>query len=84
MIVYSVSNRDTFTDIEGWMEEIRKYTHESIKVLLIGNKCDLEDEREVPTEEGIVYFNAFLNNLGIGKEVEGGFFGNISKKSAKC
>ena len=54
MLVYSLTSKDSFSAIEGWMEEVKKYTSESVKVLLIGNKCDLEEERQVTTEEGIV------------------------------
>lgn len=54
MLVYSITNRDSFEEIEGWMEEIRKNTDESVIVLLIGNKCDLELERKVTYEEGAV------------------------------
>ena len=85
MIVYSVTNKESYAAIEGWMEEIRKYTGEEIKVLLIGNKCDMEVEREVSTEEGIVssyYFNIVL--LGTGKETKGRVHGGVGKELAEC
>jgi len=83
MIVYSVTSKESYSSIEGWMEEIRKYTGEEIKVLLIGNKADLEIEREVSTEEGIVKYS--LNNiiLGTGEEVEGWIHGGVGKELAE-
>ncbi len=57
MIAYSITSRESFLSIDGWMDEIHKYTSDSVKVMLIGNKCDLEDERVVSTEEGAVLFS---------------------------
>lgn len=32
--------------------QIKTYSWDNAQVILVGNKCDLEDERVVPTEEG--------------------------------
>lgn len=38
--------------IEKWMEDARNEANQNVTFLLIGNKSDLEDRREVETEEG--------------------------------
>lgn len=52
ILVYSIDNRDTFKSIPFWIKEIKNQAHPDIKMVLIGNKIDLENKREVTTQEG--------------------------------
>ena len=52
MLVYNITERDSFFNIRDWLEIVRKHCHKNIRVLLIGNKCDLESQRTVSHEEG--------------------------------
>ena len=52
MIIYSIDNKDSFIDINKWIKEIKFQSNPDIKIVLIGNKADLEDKREVSYEEG--------------------------------
>lgn len=45
--VYDITKRSSFLSIQRWIEEVRRYTTSDVILILIGNKCDLEDEREV-------------------------------------
>ena len=47
ILVYDVTNRESFQKIEDWLNELETYTtnHDMIK-MLVGNKCDKEDERQ--------------------------------------
>jgi len=47
IIVYAINNRDSFDNLESWLDEIKTKTHPYLKIFLIGNKVDLEDERVV-------------------------------------
>ena len=53
IIDYDITERKSFEKVRDWMEQIRQSdpTNETCKIL-IGNKCDLEGERQVSTEEG--------------------------------
>ena len=51
MMVYSIDSRESFAHINQWLKEIRVQSNPDVKILLIGNKCDLENERTVLTEE---------------------------------
>ena len=51
IIVYDVTNRDSFDNVRQWMTEIERFATENVNKLLIGNKCDLEEKREVSYEE---------------------------------
>ena len=45
-------SRDTFEHLTTWLDDCRKYANSNITIMLIGNKCDLEANREVSKEEG--------------------------------
>ena len=51
-IVYDITRRDTFHNAKNWCLEIRKAMPSGILLILVGNKCDLEQYREVTTDEG--------------------------------
>ena len=42
----------SFENLEIWLNEIKIQRSPDVKIFLIGNKTDLEDKREVPTEKG--------------------------------
>jgi len=52
IVVYDVTDKDSFDNVKQWMNEIEKYAQENVCRLLVGNKCDLTAERKVKTEEG--------------------------------
>ena len=52
MLVYSIDNKQSFLDLNKWLKEIRIQSSPDIKLILIGNKADLENKREVTYEEG--------------------------------
>lgn len=51
IIVYDVTNHSTFDKISDWVEEVRRFAPD-VPLLLVGNKCDLDDKRQVTFEEG--------------------------------
>ena len=50
-IVYDITEKDTFNHVEFWLSELKKEAPESIICVLIGNKNDMNDKREVSYEE---------------------------------
>jgi len=52
LLIYDIANKDSFNSIAKWMESIEEISSSNIVVILIGNKSDLEDERQVKKEEG--------------------------------
>ena len=47
MMVYAIDNIESFYHIESWLKEIKLQSNPDIKIFLIGNKADLEEERQV-------------------------------------
>lgn len=52
-IVFDVTRRSTFESVNNWFTEIKENAVAWIKLMLIGNKIDLEDQREVTKEEAM-------------------------------
>lgn len=52
LIFYDVTSRESFEKIGMWMKEVKEKSPEGVDVVLVGNKIDLESERQVSTEEG--------------------------------
>jgi len=55
LLVYDITNHTSFLNIKTWLEDIRKIAPAEAAVILIANKIDLENLREVTTEEGESY-----------------------------
>ena len=54
VVVYSLTNHQTFQDIKTMRDQIvRVKGSERVPILLVGNKVDLESQRGVPTVEGM-------------------------------
>ena len=60
-LIYDITNRDSFKNLENWLIEIEKNASENVLKILIGNKNDLEDERDITPDEG----KAFANRNGM-------------------
>ena len=54
-VVYDITNKTSFENIKSWLEDCKKKCPKSIYFVLIGNKSDLENKREVTYEEGSIY-----------------------------
>ena len=52
LLVYDVTRRDTFDNINKWVPELKQSGDKDVTIVLVGNKSDLETERQVSTEEG--------------------------------
>ena len=51
-MTYDITDRDSFSAIENWMNEVEKHASDNISRILVGNKSDMENNRQVTTDEG--------------------------------
>ncbi len=52
LLVYDISQRDSFDALKIYFQMIKDYWKKNIQIILLGNKTDLEDERQIKSEEG--------------------------------
>ena len=55
LIVYGIDNKESFDNIENWIEEFKNLAPNTVLMILIGNKSDLNDNRKVTKEEGMKF-----------------------------
>ena len=63
IMVYSITSKDSFDNIDIWLKELRMHSNPDAKVFLIGNKIDLDNERKVEKSLGETYSKD--NNLNL-------------------
>jgi Ras-related protein Rab-1A len=59
-IVYDITNRQSFENLRRWVADAKRLGSPQVCLIIIGNKADLEDKRQVRRDEG----QAFADNLG--------------------
>ena len=56
LLLYDISERSSFDAINQWIESIKNVKGDNFPIILIGNKCDLE-ERDITQIEGELFAN---------------------------
>ena len=52
ILVYDVTSRESFNNLEKWIEDLKEVSYNYSKIILIGNKSDETEKRAVSYEEG--------------------------------
>ncbi len=47
VLVFDLTNENSFSNIPHWIRQIKLYATENVPILLLGNKCDIVDEKKV-------------------------------------
>ena len=55
VLVYAIDNKESFTHVENWLNDLKSQANEDVRIFLVGNKADLEEDRKVTKEEGEKY-----------------------------
>ena len=53
IIIYDITNRESFCNVNNWIEQISTLVGNNVKCILFGNKNDLKHKRNVEANEGI-------------------------------
>jgi small GTP-binding protein len=51
-VVYDITRKESFENVDKWVNELRGNGGKDVHMILIGNKCDLEQNRQISTEMG--------------------------------
>ena len=52
MLVYDITDLESFQNLNSWLIEIEKNASKNVYKILVGNKCDMENDRKVTVEQG--------------------------------
>jgi GTPase SAR1 family protein len=53
--VFDVTDEKTFGNLDAWLEDVRLYAQRHVEIMLVGNKVDLNEERDVDFKEAKAY-----------------------------
>ena len=70
LLVYDITDEQSFLNIRNWVRNIEQHANDTVEKILIGNKCDMNDERVITTnraeeladEYGIKLFETSAKN----------------------
>ena len=51
-VVYDITRKQSFDSVDRWINDLRAAADKNLTIIIIGNKCDLEDQRQVNKEQG--------------------------------
>jgi Ras-related protein Rab-11A len=54
VIVYDLTRRETFDQLPFWIDMIRSHCNPYVRIMIIGNKLDIDDQRLVSLHEGVL------------------------------
>ncbi|MBN3289484.1 RAB6A protein, partial [Polypterus senegalus] len=52
VVVYDITNPNSFNQTSKWIDDVRTERGGDVIIMLVGNKTDLADKRQISTEEG--------------------------------
>ena len=52
VITYDITEEKAFDGVKFWLSETERYASKDALRVLVGNKCDLEEQRKITTEQG--------------------------------
>ena len=55
IIIYDITNKNTFYNLKNWISLIKEECDKNMKILIIGNKSDLDSQREISREDASNY-----------------------------
>ena len=47
MLVYDITNDKSFDNIKNWIRNIEEHASADVEKMILGNKCDMNDKRQV-------------------------------------
>lgn len=52
MLVYDITNEKSFENIKNWIRNIEEHASYDVEKMILGNKCDITDRRQVSKDKG--------------------------------
>ena len=63
IVVYDITKRKSFENVQNWINKLKNNSSPDVIIFIVGNKVDLESEREIKVEETINYVKENNYNL---------------------
>jgi small GTP-binding protein len=81
LVLFDLTSRDTFENVTHWLQDIKDVARSDVVTLLIGNKADLTDKRQVSYDEADSFAKA---NSMLYFETSAKTGANVSESFSSC
>ena len=55
LLIFAINDQESFEALKDKVKRIKNNNKEKMPVIIVGNKCDLQDKREISAEKGMEY-----------------------------
>ncbi|EGR31367.1 hypothetical protein IMG5_111720 [Ichthyophthirius multifiliis] len=55
LTLFDITKQNTFDNLQKWLNELKENADPNIVIMLVGNKCDLNENRAVKTEDASAF-----------------------------
>ena len=55
VLVYAIDNKESFNHVENWLNDLKSQANPDVRIFLVGNKADLEEDRKIKKEDAEKY-----------------------------
>ena len=52
LLVYDITRPSSFDNLAKWLRTILEHSSSDVEKMILGNKCDMEEQRRIPKERG--------------------------------
>ena len=90
VVVYDITNANSFHQTSKWIDDVRTERGSDVIIMLVGNKTDLSDKRQVSTDEGerkvtlSVGFTPYITFPFSGERVERDVYRDLRQGGLQC
>ena len=80
LLIYAIDDLKSYEDLVTWLKDIKNNSENNMPIFLVGNKCDLKDDKQVDIQtakdfakqNNLIYFNEASAKTGY--NIENTFF----------
>jgi small GTP-binding protein len=47
LLIFDLTSESSFNNAKHWLSELKTHSHQKMRIVLVGNKCDMAQQREV-------------------------------------
>ena len=52
-LTYDITREETFANLSQWLSEVKQHATEDVRIYMVGNKSEMEEQREVTYERAV-------------------------------
>ena len=55
VLIFDLTDLSTFKNLSSWLEEIKNNSQPNVEIIIVGNKCDMENKRKIEYNEAMFF-----------------------------